>query len=108
MARTSIEFEYDGKEYTLCYNLATVKALDRAGKLANIKNSPLTATLDLFVAAFEAKHPTVPNNRREEIFRSLSDSSEDGSLLETLLGMINEATEALTPKGETKWRTKTE
>ena len=67
-------------------------------------NRPLTMTEDLFKAAFEANHPTVSNRVREAIFSELEESSEDGSLLECLLEMVNEAREAMTPKGNAKWR----
>jgi hypothetical protein len=106
MARTTLDFEYNGKDYSLAYTIDVVKRLDRSGLLAEIANGnrPLTMTEDLFKAAFEANHPTVSNRVREAIFSELEESSEDGSLLECLLEMVNEAREAMTPKGNAKWR----
>lgn len=106
MARTTLDFEYNDKEYSLAFTIEVVKRLDRSGLIAEIANGnrPLTMTEDLFKAAFEANHPTVSNRVREAIFSELEESSEDGSLLECLLEMVNEAREAMTPKGNAKWR----
>ena len=106
MARTTLDFEYNGREYSLAYTIDVVKRLDRAGLLAEIANGnrPLTMTEDLFKAAFEANHSTVSNRIRENILLELKDANEDGSLLEILLEMINEAHESLQPKGNVQWR----
>lgn len=106
MARTTLDFEYNSREYSLAYTIDVVKRLDRSGLLAQIANGerPLTMTEDLFVAAFEANHSAVSNNIRRKIFEEFSDTSEDGSLLEALLEMINEVREAMAPKGNVKWR----
>lgn len=106
MARTTLDFEYNGREYSLAYTIDVVKRLDRSGLLAEIANGqrPLTMTEDLFKAAFEANHSTVSNRIRETIFGELEESSEDGSLLECLMEMINEVREEMTPKGNAKWR----
>jgi len=101
-----MDFEYNGKEYSLAYTINVLKRLDKSGLLAAIANGerPLTMTEDLFAAAFEANHSNVSNRIREEIFRELEDVSEDGSLLECLLEMINEVREEMSPKGNAKWR----
>ena len=106
MARTTLDFEYNGREYSLAYTIDVVKRLDRSGLLAEIVNGnrPLTMTEDLFKAAFEANHPTVSNRIRENILMELQESNEDGSLLEILLEMINEARESIAPKGNVQWR----
>lgn len=106
MARTTLDFEYNDREYSLAYTVDVVKRLDRSGLLAEIANGqrPLTMTEDLFKAAFEANHSTTSNRIREAIFGELEESSEDGSLLECLMEMINEVREAMSPKGNAKWR----
>lgn len=103
---TTLDFEYNGKDYSLTYNIDTVKRLDRSGLLSQIAGGerPLTMTEDLFVAAFEANHGYVSNRTRMEIFGEFSETSEDGTLLEVLLEMINEVREAMTPKGNVKWK----
>lgn len=102
----TLDFEYNGKDYSLTFNIDVVKRLDRSGILAQIAGGerPLTMTEDLFVAAFEANHGYVSNRIRTEIFSEFSETSEDGSLIEVLLEMINEVREAMTPKGNVKWK----
>lgn len=106
MARTTLDFEYNGKDYSLAYTVDVVKRLDRSGALAQIANGerPLTMTEDLFLAAFEANHSSVSNNLRRKIFEDFTETSEDGSLLECLLEMLNEVREAMSPKGNVQWR----
>jgi len=106
MSRTSLDFEYNGKDYSLAYTIDVVKRLDRSGLLAQIAGGerPLTMTEDLFIPAFEANHSSVSNNIRRKIFEEFTETSEDGSLLECLLEMVNEVREAMAPKGNVKWR----
>lgn len=106
MARTTLDFEYNDREYSLAYTVDVVKRLDRSGLLAAIADGqrPVTMTEDLFKAAFEANHSMVSNTMRERIFSELEESNEDGSLLEVLLVMVNEVQESLKPKGNAKWR----
>lgn len=104
MGRTTLDFEYNGKDYSLCYNIETVKRLDKAGIIAGMTDHPLTITEDLFVSAFEANHSTVSNRIRREIYAEFSDTSEDGSLLTVLADMISEVQEEMAPKGNVKWK----
>ena len=105
MMSRKLAFEYNGKEYKLAYNIDVLKRLDRSGLLAQIAGGerPLTMTEDLFVAAFEANHSYVSNNIRRKIYDEFTETSEDGSLLECLLEMVNETREAMAPKGNVKW-----
>jgi hypothetical protein len=106
MERTTLDFEYGGKDYSLCYTIDVLKRLDRSGLLAQIANGerPLTMAEDLFIAAFEANHNGTSQSTRKTIYGEFSETSEDGSLLEVLLEMINEVREAMTPKGNVKWK----
>lgn len=106
MARTTLDFEYNDREYSLAYTIDVVKRLDRSGLLAEIVNGnrPLTMTEDLFKAAFEANHSSVSNRIRESILLELQEANDDGSLLECLLEMLNEARESIAPKGNVQWR----
>lgn len=92
MGRTTINFEYNGTDYSLGYTFAVVKRLVRTGLLAQIAEGkrPLTMTEDLFVAAFEANHSNASNNIRRKIYDEFSETSEDGTLIECLLEMVNE------------------
>jgi hypothetical protein len=104
MSRTTLDFEYNGKEYRLAYTIDVVKRLDKAGVIAGITEHPLTITEDLFVAAFEANHSSVSNRIRREIYAEFSETSEDGSLVEALLEMIKEVQESMAPKGNVGWK----
>ena len=106
MPRTTLDFEYNGKDYSLAYTIDVVKRLDRSGLLAQIADGqrPLTMTEDLFVSAFEANHAGVSGNVRRRIFEEFTETSEDGSLLECLMEMINEVRESMAPKGNVTWR----
>lgn len=106
MARTTLDFEYNGKEYSLGYTIENVKRLDRSGFLAQIASGerPITMTEDLFVSAFEANHSSVSNNIRRKIFEEFTETSDDGTLLECLLEMVNEVRESMIPKGNVQWR----
>lgn len=106
MPRTTLDFEYNGKEYSLAYTVNIVKRLDREGLLSKIIKGEclFTPTEDLFLAAFEANHSSVPHSTRLKIYEEFSATSEDGSLGEVLLDMIREVMESVAPKGNVKWK----
>lgn len=111
MARTTIEFEYKGTEYTLCYNIASLKKLEKSGfSFGNIEDHILTAGEELFCAAFDAYHKDVPCKVREAIYKEFAETEEveEGevgySLTETLFKMANEVIESMSPKGNVKWK----
>ena len=45
MSRTTLDFEYNGKDYSLGYTIDVIKRLDRAGLLAQIANGETTLTM---------------------------------------------------------------
>lgn len=106
MPKTTIEFEYQNKSYSLCYTVESLKRLEKNGfSFSNIADRVLTATEDLFVAAFNARHPDTPRKLREEIYREISAEDDGGSsLIETLVAMVNETVESMRPAGNVKWR----
>lgn len=106
MAKTTLEFEYRGKDYTLCYTVESLKRLEKSGfSFSDISDRLLTATEDLFCAAFNARHPDTPRKLREEIFHEICAEDDDGnSLTETLIVMVNEVVESMKPAGNVKWR----
>ena len=106
MAKTTLEFEYRGKDYALCYTVESLKRLEKNGfSFSNISDRLLTATEDLFCAAFNARHPDTPRKLREEIFHEICAEDDDGnSLTETLIVMVNEVVESMKPAGNVKWR----
>jgi hypothetical protein len=105
--RTTLDFEYKDKEYSLAYTVDVIKQLDRSGLIARIMKGdlPITMTWELFNAAFEANHAKVPTRVREEIYKEFAETSEDGNLFSVLVDMLMEAQEAIKPQGNIKWRT---
>lgn len=107
MSRTTLGFTYEDKEYTLAFTVGSVKRLEKSGfSFGNLADHILTATEDLFVAAFNAYHENVPNNVRKEIYKSLTNEGEDGvtEISEVLIEMISEVIEEMKPKGNISWR----
>jgi hypothetical protein len=90
MPRTSLDFEYNGKEYSLCYNIDTLISLGRSGLLEQIARGeqPVTMTRDLFFAAFETNHKYVSNNVKHKIYKEFSKTVKSGSLLDSMLEML--------------------
>lgn len=106
MAKTELTFEYRGKDYVLTYTVESLKRLEKSGfNFSNISDRLLTATEDLFCAAFNARHPDTPRKLREEIYKEFCSENDDGdSLTEILVTMVNETVEAMKPAGNVKWR----
>ena len=106
MARSTINFEYDGKEYSLCFTIDTLKKLEKSGfSFGNIEDHALSAAEDLFCAAFNANHKDTSMNLRKKIYSELSEESDnDDTLIEALISMVNECVESMKPKGNTRWR----
>lgn len=106
MPKTTIELEYRGKEYSLCYTVESLKRLEKNGfSFSNIGDRILTAAEDLFCAAFNARHPDTPRKLREEIYHEICAEDDDGNtLIEALITMTNETVEAMKPAGNVKWR----
>lgn len=107
MPKTTLEFEYKGKEYSLWFTADALKRLEKNGfSFAEIGDRVLTATEELFCAAFNAKHSETPRKVREEIYKEFSDEDEDGSsLAEVLVEMLNETIESMKPRGNIRWKT---
>lgn len=106
MPKTTLEFEYQNKNYSLCYTVESLKRLEKSGfSFSNIGDRILTAAEDLFCAAFNARHPDTPRKLREEIYKEFCSENDDGdSLTEILIAMVNETIESMRPAGNVKWR----
>lgn len=105
--RTSISFEYEGKEYELCFTASSLKSMERQGfSFADIDKHAFTAPEELFCGAFIANHKNTPRKLRLEIYEALCGESENGdALTEILYMMISEAIDELNShsKGNVKW-----
>lgn len=89
-----LNFEYNGKEYTLEYTRQTVREMERDGFKANdLIEKPMLTLPKLFAGAFKAHHKwgTKPADI-EAIYNALSNKD---ALLEKLAEMYNEPMEAM-------------
>lgn len=108
IAKTKIEFEYEGVDYTLEFTAASLKEMEERGfDFAHMDTKALTAAEDLFCGAFIANHRTTPRSVREKIYHEFAESAEDEDInIADVLGkMLTEALEELTQhKGNIKWK----
>lgn len=107
MGRTTLEFTYLDKDYTLAFTVDSVKRLEKSGfSFGNIADHIVTATEELFVASFNAYHSDTSNTIRKEIYKNMTNESEDGvsEIGEVLIEMVSECIEEMKPKGNVHWR----
>ena len=101
-----LEFEHDGKKYTLEFTRRTVSEMEKKGFIASeITDKPMTTLPALFAGAFLANHRFVKKETIEEIFSKLT-KKED--LIGKLAEMYNEPIMALVEdpeenKGNISW-----
>lgn len=97
MAKT-INFKFDGVDYTLEYTRASVVALEKQGfNVGDISDKPLTTLPTLFAGAFLAHHRFV---KREIIDRIYDKMTNKMDLVMRLAEMYNEPIEALVNEPE--------
>lgn len=108
MAKT-INFNYEGKEYTLEFTCDSVRQLEREGfVIEDITRKPMTVLPKLFAGAFLANHKYDKNVRTnvDEIYKKFTDKNK---LIERLAEMYNETVESLVDepdegdKGNIQW-----
>ena len=89
-----LNFEYNGKEYTLEYTRESVKQMEREGFVAgDIVNKPMLTLPKLFAGAFKAHHRFDTKQKQiEEIFDLFTNK---GALIEKLAEMYAEPMETL-------------
>jgi len=111
--KTRIEFDANGKHYTLEFNASVMKKMDRDGYgIEKLQGMVFTAPEILFRYAFLANHPTESRSTITALFKSLKRSAEDmpieyddegrpvDALMQTLGDMLAEVAEELTGRGE--------
>lgn len=105
MSKT-ICFEYEGKEYELKFTAMSLRKLERKGvNIMKMEDNLLSAPTEMFCMAFEANHPDVPMEKREELFDLMCGSIEEDKLVDTLMEMLGEAVQSITnPKGKIMWK----
>jgi hypothetical protein len=89
-----LEFNYQGKDYTLEYTRESVKQMEREGFVANdIITKPMLTLPKLFSGAFKAHHKyDVKQKQIDEIFELFSNKQ---ALVEKLAEMYAEPMETL-------------
>lgn len=92
MAKT-INFTYEGIEYTLEFTRKSIETMERQGFVAReIATRPMSTLPTLFAGAFLAHHRSVKKEVINSIFAKLTNKDE---LVEKLAEMYNEPLEAL-------------
>lgn len=92
MAKT-INFSYEGTDYTLEFTRKSVRAMEQAGfDLSAIASKPMTVLPELFAGAFQAHHKYMKEEKINEIYALLPNKKD---LVEKLAEMYNEPIEAL-------------
>ena len=89
-----INFEHNGKEYTLEYTRESVKQMEREGFVAgDIVNKPMLTLPKLFAGAFKAHHKYDTKQKQiDEIFELFKNKQ---ALIEKLAEMYAEPMETL-------------
>ena len=92
MAKT-IEFTYNGKDYTLEFTRRTVKQMESEGFVVNeVPDKPMTLLPELFAGAFKAHHRNVKRDTIDDIFSAMPDKSK---MISALAEMYREPLETL-------------
>ena len=87
MAKT-INFTYEGKEYTLEFTRRTIRQMEDEGFVArNIDDRPMTLLPALFAGAFKAHHRFVKQETIDAIYANMPNKDK---LIEKLAEMYNE------------------
>lgn len=88
-----IVFPYNDKEYTLEFNRASVKSMERRGfVLSDIGSMPVTMVPMLFDGAFEMHHPFAKESLKKEIYERIGNKQE---LVQRLTVMYAETVDSL-------------
>lgn len=97
MAKT-INFNFEGEDYTLEFTRASVATLEKQGfNINDISDKPLTTLPALFAGAFIAHHRFV---RREVVDRIFDKMTNKKDLVMRLAEMYNETIESLVDEPE--------
>ena len=87
MAKT-INFTYEGKDYTLEFTRRTIRQMEDEGFVArNIDDRPMTLLPALFAGAFKAHHRFVKQETIDVIYANMPNKDK---LIEKLAEMYNE------------------
>lgn len=95
----NIKFNYGGSEYTLEYNEAAVRLLDKTFDFSinSIEKAQVSDVPDMFFAALKMHHPEVSKAKSNEMFAVIGDKA---GLLAVLVEMYVEAVSAILDEPE--------
>lgn len=97
MAKT-INFNFEGTDYTLEYTRASVATLEKQGfNISDISDKPLITLPTLFAGAFLAHHRFVKRDVIDKIYAKMTNKMD---LVMRLAEMYNEPIEALVDEPE--------
>ncbi len=97
MAKT-INFEYNGNEYTLEFTRKSIETMERQGfVIGDIVDKPMLTLPALFAGAFLAHHRFIKRKEIDEIYSKMTNRED---LLQKLAEMYNEPLEALMEEPE--------
>ncbi len=84
----TIQFEYDGKSYTLGFNRKVCKQMERQGfSPARVTNAPVSTVIAFFHWSFVMHHKqSVSMEKAEEIYNHLENKDD---LLDALIDLYN-------------------
>lgn len=89
-----IEFDFEGKHYTLLFNRRAVQKMEKNGFDLNTASVKVAScAFELFSGAFYANHPFVNEREKErmfDLFKKKSDVKDDNGENETLYSRLIE------------------
>lgn len=95
---TKIEFNYEGRDYTLEYTRETVKEMEKQGFVASkVLEAPVSMLPELFAGAFKAHHKYVNRKVIDAIFDKMTNKR---ALVDKLSQMYSETISTLMEDGE--------
>src|SRR5690554_4198169 len=101
-----INFEHEGKDYTLEFNRKSIETMERQGfVIGDIVDKPMLTLPALFARAFLAHHRFMKRKEIDEIYSKITERED---LLQKLAEMYNEPIEVLMQEpeedeGNVKW-----
>ena len=100
MAKT-LNFTYDGKDYSIGFTLATVTTMQRAGFILDeVATKPAVRIPELFYGAFMANHKGIKRKLVEDIYDNMKHKEE---LVTALIELYDEAQASLVDEGNGEW-----
>lgn len=94
----TIEFTYNGVDYSLGFNRKVVKDMERNGlTLDRISNAPLNGMMSFFEWAFVANHKRINPKTAEAIYENMADKA---GLMDALVDLYMEVVDSIFGNGE--------